>query len=84
LCATSNLLYHRIDRFIQEIILNLALEVGLRPIPSVGEAHDEAPLAEVLEGHLVRVLDGCIAEHLVHMAFVYEPEGVIAIEVALA
>ncbi len=58
--------------------VRLALEAGLRLIPFVGEAHDEsAPLAEVLEGHLGRVLDGCTAEQVARMAFVYEPEGAI-------
>jgi triosephosphate isomerase len=58
--------------------VHLALDADLRPIPFVGEANDErAPLAEALEGHLVRVLDGCTAEQVASMAFVYEPEGVI-------
>jgi triosephosphate isomerase len=58
--------------------VRLALEVGLRPIPFVGEAQDErAPLAEALEGHLARVLDGCTAEQVARMAFVYEPERAI-------
>lgn len=60
--------------------VSLALEAGLRPIPFVGEAHDEhAPLAEALEGHLARVLEGCTAEQVARMAFVYEPEGAIGV-----
>ena len=58
--------------------VHLALEAGLRPIPFVGEARDEsAPLVEALEGHLARVLDGCTAEQVARMTFVYEPEGAI-------
>lgn len=58
--------------------VRLALEAGLRPIPFVGEARDESvPLVEALEGHLARVLDGCTAEQVARMTFVYEPEGAI-------
>jgi triosephosphate isomerase len=60
--------------------VHLVLEADLRPIPFVGEANDErVPLAEALEGNLSRVLDGCTAEQVAHMAFVYEPEGAIGV-----
>jgi triosephosphate isomerase len=60
--------------------VHLALEAGLRPVPFVGEANDErVPLVDALEGHLVRVLDGCTAEQVASMALVYEPEGAIGV-----
>ena len=65
------------DRLVNRKV-GLALEAGLRPIPFIGEAHNErAPLVEALEGHLARVLEGCTAEQIARMAFVYEPEGAI-------
>jgi triosephosphate isomerase len=58
--------------------VHLALEAGLRPIPFMGEARGESvSLVEALEGHLERVLDGCTAEQVACMTFVYEPEGAI-------
>ena len=60
--------------------VHLALDVGLAPILLIGEAHDDqAPLADVLERQLERVLAGCQAEQVQTMAFVYEPEGAIGV-----
>lgn len=58
--------------------VHLALDAGLAPILLIGEAHnDRAPLADVLDRQLERVLAGCQAEQVETMAFVYEPEGAI-------
>jgi triosephosphate isomerase len=58
--------------------VHLALEADLLVVPFVGEANDgRVPLADALEGQLERVLDGCTAEQVASMAFVYEPEGAI-------
>ncbi len=60
--------------------LHLALETGLAPILLVGEARDdEAPLETAVERQLARVLEGCRAEQVARMAFVYEPEGAIGV-----
>ncbi|GAB4548194.1 MAG: triose-phosphate isomerase [Anaerolineae bacterium] len=60
--------------------LHLALEAGLRPVLFVGEARDEtASTTAVLENHLRRALEGCTAEQVACMAFVYEPEGAIGV-----
>ncbi len=58
--------------------VHLALEGGLRPILFISEERDESvSLVEILEGHLACVLDGCTAEQVARMAFVYEPEEAI-------
>ena len=58
--------------------VHLALDANLSPILLIGEAHgDEAPLTDALEQQLARVLEGCPAEQVATMAFVYEPEGAI-------
>lgn len=60
--------------------LHLALEAGLRPVLFVGEARDEAvSLTAALASHLMRALEGCTAEQVACMAFVYEPEGAIGL-----
>lgn len=60
--------------------VHLALEAGLLPILLVGEARDEMGLLKtILDGHLARVMEGCQAERVAAMAFVYEPEGVIGV-----
>jgi len=58
--------------------VHLALDANLSPILLIGEAHgDEAPPTDALERQLARVLEGCPAEQVATMAFVYEPEGAI-------
>ena len=58
----------------------MALEAGLTPILFIGEGRDEkAPLAEVLERGLKRMLKGCQPAQVAQMAFVYEPEGAIGV-----
>src|SRR5919109_4038648 len=53
--------------------LHMALAAGLSPILLIGEARDDAgPLETALERHLARVLEGCRAEQVATMAFVYE------------
>jgi triosephosphate isomerase len=60
--------------------VHLALEAGLSPILLIGEAHDDkAPLETALERQLARVLEGCPAQQVAAMAFVYEPEGAIGV-----
>jgi triosephosphate isomerase len=60
--------------------LHLALEADLTPVLLVGEGHDETDsLRAALENHLARVLEGCRAEQVARMAFVYEPEGAIGV-----
>jgi triosephosphate isomerase len=60
--------------------VHLALETGLRPILLVGEARDDVASPEsALERQLARVLDGCEAEQMATMTFVYEPEGAIGV-----
>jgi triosephosphate isomerase len=60
--------------------VHLALGAGLAPILLVGEARDDpAPLEAALERGLARVLEGCRAEQVGTMAFVYEPEGAIGV-----
>ena len=60
--------------------VHLALGAGLVPILLIGEAHDDqAPLADVLEGQLERVLAGYQAEQVETMAFIYEPEATIGV-----
>lgn len=60
--------------------LHLALEAGLRPVLFVGEARDEAvSLTAALASHLMHTLEGCTAEQVAGMAFVYEPEGAIGL-----
>ena len=62
--------------------VHLALEAGLVPIPLVGEARDEkAPLVEALGRQVTNVLAGCRGEQVGTMAFVYEPEGAIGVQV---
>jgi triosephosphate isomerase len=60
--------------------VRLALDAGLAPILLVGEARDEtAPLPDVLQRHLERVLAGCRAEQVKTMILTYEPEGAIGV-----
>jgi triosephosphate isomerase len=60
--------------------VHLALEAGLAPILLIGEAHDDqAPLGDVLERQLARVLAGCSGEQVQMMAFIYEPEATIGV-----
>jgi triosephosphate isomerase len=60
--------------------VRLALEAGLAPMLLVGEGRDEkAPLPDVLQRGLERVLDGCRAEQVETMILTYEPEGAIGV-----
>ena len=60
--------------------LHRALEAGLRPILLVGEARDEAEEApSALARSMARLLEGCTAEQVATMAFVYEPEWTIGV-----
>jgi triosephosphate isomerase len=60
--------------------VRLALDAGLAPILLVGEARDEkAPLPDVLQRRLERVLAGCRAEQVETMILTYEPEGAIGV-----
>jgi triosephosphate isomerase len=61
--------------------LHLALNAGLAPILLIGEAHDnEESLSAALGGQLTRVLRGCQSKQVATMAFFYEPEGTIGVE----
>jgi triosephosphate isomerase len=61
--------------------LHLALESELLPILLIGESRDESDAFEMaIERHLERVLDGCRADQVAMMAFVYEPEVAIGVD----
>lgn len=65
--------------------LHLALAAGLNSLLLIGEGRgDEAPLSIALERQLTRVLEGCQAEQIEKMAFMYEPEGAIGLETPLS
>lgn len=58
--------------------IDLALQSGLRPFPLVGPAwEDTRPLEQSLAEQMSRLLDGCLAEQVGRMAFVFEPETAI-------
>jgi len=60
--------------------LRQALAAGLRPILLVGEAKRERERALLaLQSQLVTVLDGCEADQVAQMVFVYEPEWTIGV-----
>lgn len=57
-----------------------ALSAGLRPILLIGEARDAwEDFQAALEAQLARILQGCGAEQVRGMAFVYEPEWTIGV-----
>jgi triosephosphate isomerase len=61
--------------------VHLALESGLAPILLIGEGRDEAAQHTIaLERQLTTVLQGCRAAQVAEMAFVYEPEGAIGVQ----
>jgi triosephosphate isomerase len=61
--------------------VHLALQSGLSPILLVGEGRDEAAAQKVvLENHLTTVLQDCQPAQVEEMAFVYEPEGAIGVQ----
>jgi len=61
--------------------VHLALEYGLTPILLIGEGRDEAASQKVaLERQLTAVLQDCRAAQVAQMAFVYEPEGAIGVQ----
>ena len=61
--------------------VRLAIGAGLAPIVLIGEAHDEdVPLPAALERRLAGALEGCDAAQVAKMAFVYEPEGAIGMD----
>jgi len=65
------------DRLVRRKI-GLALQAGLRPFPLVGPARDDTrPLEHALVEQLSRLLEGCLAEQVGRMAFVFEPETAI-------
>lgn len=65
--------------------LRLALGNGLTPVLLIGEGRDEQePLPTVLARRLEIVLDGCRADQVAGMAFIYEPEGAIGAKAPVA
>jgi triosephosphate isomerase len=58
-----------------------ALEAGLRPILLVGEGREAgtAQVDEALDGQMALTLDGCSADNVARMVFVYEPEWTIGV-----
>jgi triosephosphate isomerase len=62
--------------------IHLALEAGLRPILTVGEAQAaDLPLDRFLDRQLAQVLAECQTGQVADMAFMYEPEGAIGVSV---
>jgi triosephosphate isomerase len=60
--------------------LHQSLAAGLRPILLIGEAVGERERALLaLQAQLVTVLDGCEANQVAQMLFVYEPEWTIGV-----
>lgn len=58
--------------------IHLAFEHDLRPIVLVGPSREsQLPWQSALADQLTRLLDGCQAEQVAGMAFVYEPESSI-------
>ncbi len=58
--------------------VRLAFKHGLRPIALIGPSREsQLPWQSALADQLARLLDGCQAEQVARMAFVYEPEGKI-------
>jgi len=61
--------------------LHQALAAGLCPVLLVGEARGERERALLaLQAQLVTVLDGCTADQVARMVFVYEPEWTIGVQ----
>jgi triosephosphate isomerase len=61
--------------------VHAALDASLTPILFIGEGrNNQEALSDVLEGQLGRMLRGCRPEQVSRMAFVYEPEGAIGVE----
>jgi triosephosphate isomerase len=58
-----------------------ALQAGLRPILLIGEGKEAgtAQVDEALDGQMSITLDGCSADHVARMVFVYEPEWTIGV-----
>jgi triosephosphate isomerase len=65
--------------------VHLALASGLAPILLIGEGRDDAAQHTIaLERQLTTVLRGCRAAQVAEMAFVYEPEGAIGVQLPIS